>query len=140
MTNLDRQRKTMFSESEARTEQATRFYELLKERGEIKSHLAVTYRCPRLCTLAQVLPTKAGIIVHRPGYKHSPKVNEATSNAAGRARNTLDGDRRWTADTFMLQDAANLVVNCDHVLDVIIDRETLVADAAARPGEVIITN
>ena len=124
-------------DSRAKDAAAARFYESLKARGQVKSHLAVTYRCPRRCTLAQILTTKAGILVHRPRYKLSPTVNAASSSEAGRAKHTEDGNRRWKAGTFML--VGDIPAQCDHLQGRAIPAARVRADVAAGHAEVTLS-
>lgn len=125
---------------DARADEANAFYAMLKKRGRLKAHRAVAYRCPKRCLLADVLTTAQGIIIHVPAYKLSPKVNEESSSASGRAANTTDGDRRWKAHTFPVEAAINVTCTCDHVHHFVLDVDTIEADVEARRGEVVINS
>ena len=118
---------------------AAAFYEFLKERGQIKSHLVVTYRCPRRCTLLQVLTTKAGLIVHQSRYKLSPTRNAETSSAAGRMKHTEDGNNHWKGRTLMLSESLDFAAQCDHVDQRAITNDQIKRDVAARHAEVTIS-
>lgn len=125
---------------DARTDEANAFYVMLKRRGSLKDHRAVSYRCPKRCLLVDVLTTAGGLIVHVPAYKLSPVVNEQSSSESGRATNTTDGDRRWKAHTFPVSAAINVTCTCDHLRNFVLDVSTIEADASARRGEVVINS
>ena len=116
-------------------------YDATRKLGKLSSHRLLSYRCPRRCLLLDVaqFPAPVGVVLHTPGYKRSPTVNEATSTAAGRAANTVDGDRRWKAHTFLPEQAINVTLACDHVESVLLDLETVQADLDARRREVTVT-
>ncbi len=128
----------LIRDGKSRTEAAEAFYQMLERRGEIRSHLVVTYRCPRRCLLAQVLRTNQGLIVHRARYKLSPGLNSQASSESGRSKNTEDGDRRWKASTFYLDQAVNVTLDCDHLRAAILEVPRIEADIKARHAEVVI--
>lgn len=123
---------------QSRTDDANAFYAMLKKRGSLKDHRAVTYRCSKRCLLVDVLTTAQGLIIHVPAYKLSPAVNEQNSNASGRAANTTDGDRRWKGHTFPSAAAINVTLACDHLHHKLLEMDVIEADSAARRGEVVV--
>lgn len=125
-------------ESTRKTKLATEFYNMLKKHGKLKAHRVVTYFCPNRCRLADVLDTKQGLIIHSPGYKLSPRINEGTTNASGRAANTIDGNRRWKAHTYFIDQAANITCSCDHVRAAILEIDRVRTDVAAGRAEITI--
>lgn len=130
----------LYAEGQERTAAAEAFYAMLSQRGELKSHRVLSYRCPRRCLLADVLNTQQGLIVHQPRYKLSPALNSKTSNESGRRKNTEDGDRRWKARTYPIGLAANLTLACDHVpAHHVLELEQVHSDLAAKRREVIVT-
>jgi hypothetical protein len=94
----------------------------------------VTYRCAteRRCLLLDLVLTPQQLIVHKPRYRRSPSLNEQTSTDAGRARNTLDGDRRWKGWTLDIRDADSFSLDCNHLKEVILTKAAVEADLEAR--------
>jgi hypothetical protein len=88
--------------------------------------------------LADVLRLPQGVVVHTPAYKLSPAVNEASSSEGGRARNTRDGDRRWSARTFFIEDCANVTLNCDHIHQHVLELAEIAEHTAAGHTEVVV--
>lgn len=109
----------MFERSEDLERAALAAYETRRE--AVRAAAVLEYRCAsRGCHLLTVWRTPVGLMFYQPPYKLAPAVNEATSNADGRAANTSDGDRRWNArggrlDDLRAWDEAGLRLNCDHV-------------------------
>ncbi|MCI1963285.1 MAG: hypothetical protein LKJ18_03935 [Ancrocorticia sp.] len=130
---------SLMKASRRRSELAAKFYEMLQRRGQLRSHVVVTYRCQHRCLLAQVLSTPQGLIVHVPRYKLSPDLNETNSVESARKKRTEDGNRRWKAQTFMLADALNVGVQCDHLLPRAIEKSRIEQDVNARHAEVVVT-
>jgi hypothetical protein len=116
---------------------ATEYVQLLKRRGALAAAVLVTYRCRHRCVLARIIGTKVGPVVHCPRYKLSPALNAASSSPSGRGANTEDGDRRWRERTFLLADALNIPINCDHVRDVL-DVVEVLRDLAERHAEILL--
>lgn len=87
-------------------------------RLQIRCHVA-------RCLLLDAIDLGEGrVLLHQQRYKLSPTRNEARSSAAGRARNTEDGDRRWHARTYWIDTSAlalddsagaTLGMQCDHM-------------------------
>lgn len=94
------------------------------------------------CSLAVVLSSPLGPLVHLGRYHLSPALNEATSTAAGRARNTSNGSDRWNDRTLSLADvaecdpASNVTVgidlNCPHIRRRFISSAELLDDVAQK--------
>lgn len=124
--------------SRERTAAAEAFVAMLARHGQVNTRADVVYRCTHRCALARIYSTNAGVIVHRSRYKLSPKINEASSSASGRTKNTEDGDRRWRATTYFLDQAGNVTLDCDHLRQMVLDVDTVAADARARRGLVVV--
>lgn len=123
-----------------RAAEADAVYKMAKSAGKLSSHRILTYRCQdRRCLLLDVLQLPAGLLVHQPRYKVAPKLNEASSNPEGRARNTEDGDRRWKGQTFLSADARGYSLHCDHITDHHLAQEVFDADLAAGRTEIVVT-
>lgn len=133
----------LISNLDKTADRARAFHDFLTAKGNEdaeRRYLRVRYHCRdrRACTLAKVYASPDGLVVHQPAYKLSPRVNAASTNEAGREKNTTDGDRRWKAQTFPLSQALNLSLNCPHVVGHLIDRERVERDAANRAGRVVV--
>ena len=124
--------------SAERTAAAEAFVAMLARHGQVNARADVVYRCTHRCALARIYSTNAGVIVHRSRYKLSPKINEASSSPSGRTKNTEDGDRRWRATTYFLDQAGNVTLDCDHLRQKVLDVDTVAADARARRGLVVV--
>ncbi|WP_404371008.1 hypothetical protein [Kytococcus sedentarius] len=117
-------------------------YESLKRLGGLADHRVIVYRCAdRGCTLLDVLqlPDPVGRFYYRPVYKLSPERNTGGSTPEGRARNTLDGDRRWKAAAMPGGDPIGYTLNCDHLDGIALRSERVEADLAAGKRKVLIT-
>lgn len=92
----------------------------------------LTYRCGTAsrCLLLDAVETPLGILMHQRRFKQSEEVNQARSNASGRAKNTTDGVNHWKPRTYWIGSSAlghpadpdvlgsesgKLSVQCDHV-------------------------
>ncbi|MFD6676070.1 hypothetical protein ACFWDA_17085 [Rhodococcus zopfii] len=102
-------------------------YNALLTTGRLPQLRRLTYRCDtNRCLLLDVVDTPLGVLLHQKRFKYSEVENLARSNAAGRERNTFDGDRKWMPRTYFLQSSAlaypddrpamSQDVSCDHVL------------------------
>ena len=109
-------------------------------RKRIEAATVATFHCraKRSCTVLTVWRTPQGLMFYRPRHRTSPAVTAAESSASGRAKNTEDGDGRWRAKTYFLDQAANVTLDCDHLRQRILDVDTVDADAHARRGLVIV--
>lgn len=138
MSGDDLQR--MLKANRALGENAEAFYAMLQRLGQVKSHRVFVYRCAtdRRCLLADVLNTTSGILIHQPGYKLSAEVNSANSTESGRAKNTTDGARHWKDRTFMLSQALNLTLSCDHIPQQALDLDGLHRDLGSDTRERLI--
>ena len=118
---------------------AAALYEALRATKRLPLQRRIAYRCAaRKCLLLDVVQVPGQLIAHIPPYKLSPEVNEATSNADGRAANTRDGDRRWLGHTFGMGSAINFGLNCDHVQKVLLEKHELQADIDAGHTEMTV--
>lgn len=127
-------------------------YTALVSSGRLAELRRLTYRCTvARCLLLDVVETPLGVVLHQKRFKNSSEVNQRRSNAAGRAKNTLDGDRRWKPRTYFLQQSAlswpddaagGQSLQCDHVGvladggDLILRSVDFAADWQARHTEV----
>ncbi|MDJ1113789.1 hypothetical protein [Microbacterium dauci] len=93
---------------------ALAYFHLLRSRRALKSVSRFVARCQNGCLLLTIFETPSGPAFHQPRYKLSDSLNEIESNAAGRAANTEDGDRRWREQAGMVSAAINFVLTCDH--------------------------
>lgn len=117
-------------------------YEAMKATGRLKHHRMLTYRCKtRGCVLLDVLqlPAPVGMVFYQPNYKLSRSVNEAQSTPEGRARNTVDGDRRWKARAQVDGTPINYSLVCDHLNNIALPTERVGDDLAAGRKVVTIT-
>lgn len=99
----------------AQTGLALEYVKMLRNNREASKRAALTYRCPRRCTLLTVYETTQGVILHHPRYKLSAAMNRADSTEAGRRANTEDGDRRWKEGASFLVPDNTYPLICDHV-------------------------
>ncbi len=125
-------------EARERTALAESVYAALKATGKRASHRLALYRCPSGCVVLDVLNLPQGVIFHKPAYRLSPTMNATTSSAAGREKNTRDGDRRWKATTHFASECLNVTLNCDHLREVVLDKSEIQADLDARRAEVVV--
>lgn len=106
---------------------AETIYRALTSTRRIGELRRLTYRChAQRCLLLDAAEVPSvGWIIHVKRYKNSPTVNESTSVAEARAKETTDGDRHWRPRTFWAVQStlsrpdipeASLHLNCDHVL------------------------
>ena len=104
-------------------------YVALTSPGRASQHRRMTYRCAEHhCLLLDAVDAgPLGIVLHQKQYKYSEQENQARSNTAGRLRNTVDGNRKWKARSYNIDQSAltrkfvddelmTLSVSCDHVL------------------------
>jgi hypothetical protein len=124
-------------EARQRSAIASAAYQALKSTGALSSHRLIAYRCPRRCLLLDVINIPQGVILHRPSYKLSPSLNESSSNEAGRASNTTDGDRRWRQNTGFVSEWGNVPLNCDHVR-VTLELDAVQADVDTHHAEMVV--
>lgn len=129
--------RAAYDQTRDRNAQARAVYDALRTTGKVSSHRLLTYRCPRRCLLLDVVNTPDGLILHRPRYKLSPRLNAESSNESGRTKNTEDGDRRWTANTGFVESWGNVPLTCDH-LRVTLDLAELQHDLDARHAEITV--
>ncbi len=121
-----------------RTALAGSVYAALKRSQQLKSHRVIDYRCPQRCLLLDVLNLPQGALFHQTGYKLPPAVNDATSSASGRAKNTRDGKNHWEARTYFAEDCVNVSLDCAHVHQVVIDKTQVQADIDTGRVEMIV--
>ncbi len=119
-------------DTRARSALATSIYNALTSARKLADHRVLVYRCPKRCLLLDVLLLPDGLLIATPRYKLSPRVNEASSNEAGRRKHTEDGGRRWGAQAYFAQDAAGFSLNCDHVESHHLSQEAFELDMAAK--------
>lgn len=104
-------------------------YTALTSPSRATKHRRMTYRCAsHQCLLLDAIDAgPLGIVLHQSQYKYSETVNLAQSSAEGRAKNTVDGNRKWKARTYDIEQSALakkfageqqmlLALSCDHVL------------------------
>lgn len=113
-----------------------------RDADRVRGAAVVEYRCKRRgCLLMHVWQAPAGLTYYQPPYKLSPRRNDAESNAAGRERNTVDGQRHWRARAGKLDDLrgwgpqAGLSLQCDHVRLTLPSTEVLAMADEATPGK-----
>lgn len=111
-------------------------------RAHIRAALVVEYRCRRRgCLLLHIWRSPQGLMFYQPPYKNSPRLNDATSSASGRAKNTVDGARRWRSRAGNLDRVRGwdvpmgLAVACDHVSQTVETDILLALADSARPGK-----
>lgn len=117
-------------------------YEALRATERLSQHRLLTYRCAeRGCLLLDVvqLPEPVGRLFYQPAYKLSPVRNEESSSPEGRARNTVDGDRRWKPRTQTEAALINYTVTCDHLAGIALPAERVARDLQARGKTVMVT-
>lgn len=88
----------------------------MKATNTLDKRATLIYRCnSRACPLLYVFTADGRRFAHQPRYKLSDDVNKRETVAAARAKHTIDGDRRWKAETFPLAQAGgHLSLECDH--------------------------
>ncbi len=114
------------------------YYDLLKRSKRLKQVLVAVCKCQRRCTLLHVYQTPRGLAFHQPRHRLSPGLNDRTSNTAGRAKNTEDGDHKWRRTDGMMSQAVNLNLNCDHVAEHLLEFDSLEMGTPGRAAETII--
>ncbi len=118
-------------------------YKALKATGKLKSVQVDKYLCRGSgCTLAVIFQVPGRVVCWVPAYKNSPTLNDAASVASARAKNTVDGDRRWRERGYNVGDLAEFTgggmkagipVQCDHHRGTLDPQQVL--SAAGRPGQ-----
>lgn len=98
---------------------------LLNEPGRLSSLRRLQYRCqPHRCLLLDAIDVNGHVLLHQQRYKLSPDWNAARSSAAGREKNTEDGENHWRARTYWIEtsaldltdgEGATLGLQCDHL-------------------------
>lgn len=113
-----------------------------REKDFYKGRERAVWRCKRRgCLLLHVWDAPEGTVWYRPAYKLSPGLNLENSNAAGRANNTLDGDRRWKANLApfdhvrMFDPNGGISLECDHVHHYLTARKMIWAVDSATRGK-----
>lgn len=87
----------------------------LPSRGK-RRRATLIYQCAtRKCPLLYVFSSNGRSFAHQPRYKLSDAVNQRETVAEARDKHTVDGERRWKAETFPLALADGLLsLECDH--------------------------
>lgn len=113
-----------------------------KYRDFFKGRERAIWRCKqRGCTLLLVWDAPEGTLWLRPAYKLSHGLNIESSSEAGRANNTLDGDRHWKANVAPFDQVrgydpgGGLSLECRHVHRYVNRDELVAAVDNSRPGE-----
>jgi len=119
-------------------EQAARAYAALQTSGKLRDHRMITYRCKRGCLLFDLVHVSAQMVAHHPRYRLSPRLNASTSSESGRAANTVDGDRRWKAQTYDVRYALNFTLACDHMRSIILERSDVQDDMDAGHAAMVV--
>jgi len=118
---------------------ASAVYAALKATGRLRDQRIISYHCTtRHCLLLDVIQIPDQVVIHQPPYRLSPAVNTSTSNASGRAANTIDGERRWKAQTYDPSSAVNFTLTCDHLHQVVVDKADVQADIDAGHAAMIV--
>lgn len=130
MTGADKEAaewlKQLFEQGDADGMHAANMHAALRSRPKaLDTRLLVRYTCPnkRRCILLDVFtcPQHDGeVLFCRPPHKNSEARNVQTSNEAGRAKNTLDGNRHWPAQASQVKQLLGhgkngMEASCDHV-------------------------
>jgi hypothetical protein len=109
----------------------------------IRASSVLEYRCQaRRCLLLIVWQTPGCRVFYQPPYRLAPGYNAEHSNDAGRAHNTLDGDRIWKAQAGVLDHryrripgaTIGLELHCGHVSQVVPGHEVVDDAESATPG------
>ncbi len=115
-------------------------YAALKRTNRLQKQRVIAYWCEqRHDLLLDVVSIPSVVIGHLPRYKLAGDRNDAASNHEGRQANTVDGDRRWKAQTFDMGSALNLTLNCDHVHGVVLELDDVQADLDAGWREMVVS-
>lgn len=123
-------------------------------RRQIRDAAVVEDFCSRGCLLLHVWRSPEGLLYYLPHFKQSPGLNEERSNAAGRARNTKDGNNHWNPKAGRLDDyrgwgpsigldpstglelSTGVELQCDHVLPAFVSFDELLKRAdSTTPGK-----
>lgn len=111
------------------------------DRDFFKGSERAVWRCrKRGCLLLLVWDAPEGAIWFRPAYKLSRGLNLESSNPAGRANNTADGDRHWKANLAPFDQVRSyaaeggISLECDHVHRYTTRDELVGAVDSSRPG------
>jgi hypothetical protein len=135
-----RQIEAVLAEMRQLSDQITTAYTSPEGRRAMQQSALLEYRCPKGCLLLHVWRSPAGLMFYQPPYKLSPSLNEVRSSPSGRAKNTLDGERRWRATAGVLDEYrgwgpdTTLGLNCHHLNHHEKTDALLEAADAATPG------
>lgn len=112
------------------------------DRDFFKGRERAVWRCKRRgCLLLLVWNAPEGTLWFRPAYKLSHGLNLESSNAAGRANNTVDGHRHWKANLALFDqvrlfdEGGGISLECDHVHHFAVRDRIVAAVDASRPGK-----
>ncbi|WP_271396010.1 hypothetical protein [Neomicrococcus lactis] len=133
------QLRAIITAHDKRSEQARAMHD---DMGERKRRPNLVIRCNdrRRCKMAEVFITASGVLIHQPGYKLSPAVNLDHSSEEGRAKNTLDGERRWKSQTYFSDQCLNLSLNCDHYTGNVLELQAIKDALTAGVNEIYSPN
>lgn len=112
-------------------------YKALKATGRLNEYVLHRYRCRRGCTLAIVFAVPGSVVCYVPAYRYSRGLNEQVSTPAGRAKNALDGDRRWPEHAYdvpFLAGFGGMGTTCPHYVGTIDCAKVLATVAGVIPG------
>lgn len=125
---------------------------LTQDTARLRNMRRLQYRCAnpeRRCLLLDAIDTGAdglGVILHQNRYKYSEAENLKRTNAAGRKRNTYDGNNHHVEHYFFLERSAlnypddnppmSVQLSCDHVLGYQLYAKEFHADLASDTREV----
>lgn len=116
----------------ARGAKAIDVVKALRSTGRLDKATTLIYRCANGCLLARVVDTPQGVIVICPPYRLPPAANEKLSSPAGREHHTRDGNRSWNEQVFFTDQAANVPIHCEHIIEGYLPLERVHANI--RPG------
>lgn len=97
---------------------------LISDPARLGTLRRLTYRCPDRCLPLDAIGIMGTVLLHQKRFKQSDEVNRRRSSAAGRAKNTYDGENHWHVRHFWLERSAlahpedpgsRLGIQCDHV-------------------------
>lgn len=102
------------------------YVRLIGDPGRLRELRRLRYWCDRSdrrCLLLDAVGVLDTILMHQKRFKQSDEINERRSSAAGRTKNTFDGQGHWKPRTYFVDTSAlalddpvaRLAIQCDHV-------------------------
>lgn len=127
------------SQTKDRREATEEAHRSLRDSGLLPKVALHRYMCRRGCQLALVFRVGGLTLCAVRDYKLSPGLNTSESVEAARLKDTLDGDRHWSATVYDVELLADdrhrgMYVACRHYRGALIATDVLEAVNGVAPG------